>query len=100
MKAVLLIDNLNSGGAQRQIVNLAIGLKARNVDVAVMTYNRGEHFQDELKRKDVRLIPLTFNSDINTFFGVIAALRKEKPDVICAYLFVPSLIALVSKFFH
>ena len=38
MKILCVIDSLGSGGAQRQIVNLACGLKKKGHDVDVFVY--------------------------------------------------------------
>ena len=35
---VLFIDSLGSGGAQRQVVNLAVSLKKQNYNVSVVVY--------------------------------------------------------------
>jgi GalNAc-alpha-(1->4)-GalNAc-alpha-(1->3)-diNAcBac-PP-undecaprenol alpha-1,4-N-acetyl-D-galactosaminyltransferase len=97
MKILLMIDNLNSGGAQRQIVNLAIGLKEQNFDVSILTYTYGNHFQKDLIKKNIDIIALSSPSKLKIFFKLLNTLRAVKPDVICAYLFVPSLLALLSK---
>lgn len=39
MKILLFIDDLGSGGAQRQVTNLAVALKARNIDVHLAIYH-------------------------------------------------------------
>ncbi|MBT1700923.1 glycosyltransferase family 4 protein [Fulvivirgaceae bacterium PWU4] len=99
MKVALLIDNLNSGGAQRQIVNLAIGLKAEGADVTVITYTLGEHFQDELRHHQIDLSAIARPSKFKTFLGVFSEIKRLQPDVVCAYMFVPSLMALLTKIF-
>lgn len=99
MKVALLIDNLNSGGAQRQIVNLAIGLKAEGADVTVITYSAGEHFQEDLRQHQIDLRAVIHPSKYKTFLGVFSAIKRLQPDIVCAYMFVPSLIALLTKIF-
>lgn len=98
MKILLMIDSLNSGGAQRQIVTLALGLKKRNYDVVVLTYSLGDHFQPELERGAVKSINVHSASTLKTFANVFREIIRQKPAVICAYLYRPALMALVSKF--
>jgi GalNAc-alpha-(1->4)-GalNAc-alpha-(1->3)-diNAcBac-PP-undecaprenol alpha-1,4-N-acetyl-D-galactosaminyltransferase len=98
MKILLLIDNLNSGGAQRQIVNLAVGLKQRGKDVTLVTYSVGDHFQDLLKAYTIPLIACEGAWTAQKFLKVIQVILRERPNILCAYLFTPSLIALLSKF--
>ena len=44
MKILLIIDDLGSGGAQRQLVNLAKGLKKNNYVVDIFIYNPSGNF--------------------------------------------------------
>jgi GalNAc-alpha-(1->4)-GalNAc-alpha-(1->3)-diNAcBac-PP-undecaprenol alpha-1,4-N-acetyl-D-galactosaminyltransferase len=99
MKVFLLIDNLNSGGAQRQIVNLAHGLKMRNVHVVLATYAHGDHFQNEVLSYGIPILNCVKSSRILTFWQVLKTIRNESPNVVCAYLFTPTLLALVSRLF-
>lgn len=98
MKVLLLIDNLNSGGAQRQIINLAVGLKRKNIDVVIITYAKGDHFHEKVIENDIQLRPCIGSSKINTFYRVIKEVKSQDPKIVCAFLFTPSLIALLSKF--
>ena len=40
MKTLLVIDSLGSGGAQRQMVNLAIGLSKAGLKVELIYYQK------------------------------------------------------------
>lgn len=44
MKILLVIDDLGSGGAQRQLVYLAVGLKRRGHEVEILVYNPEHQF--------------------------------------------------------
>ena len=48
MKILCVIDSLGSGGAQRQLVQLAIGLKNKGVDVSFLMYHNIHFFKSEL----------------------------------------------------
>jgi GalNAc-alpha-(1->4)-GalNAc-alpha-(1->3)-diNAcBac-PP-undecaprenol alpha-1,4-N-acetyl-D-galactosaminyltransferase len=100
MKILLVIDSLNSGGAQRQIVTLALGLKKRNYDVVVLTYSLGDHFQSALEQGSVVYVNVHNHSPLKTLRNVFLEIIRQKPGIICAYLYRPSLMALVSKFFY
>ena len=47
-KILLLIDSLGAGGAQRQLVGLAVLLKQRGYDVSVATYHDDRFYVDTL----------------------------------------------------
>jgi len=49
VKLLFIIDSLGSGGAQRQLVNLATELKIRGNDIEIFLYHPGQnHFRDHI----------------------------------------------------
>lgn len=52
-KLLLVIDNLSTGGAQRQMVNLAIGLKKQNYTVELLCYAPGDLLAEPLKKEGI-----------------------------------------------
>ena len=93
LKLLFVIDDLGSGGAQRQIVNLARGLKSRNHHVEVFTYYPENHFGSLL---DDALIPIFFNQKLSRFsFAPLLALRKLinrcSFDIVLSFLRTPNL---------
>lgn len=48
MKILCVIDSLGSGGAQRQLVNLAIGFKNRGFEVSFLVYHRNDFYKKHL----------------------------------------------------
>ncbi len=100
MKILLLIDNLDSGGAQRQIVNLAKALKQKGHDIHIMTYSLGDHFQAFLRAHEIPIIEIPKNFTLKyagLFIHLRKAIRGIDPDILCAYLFRPSILALLVK---
>lgn len=57
-KIVLFTDCLGAGGAQRQLVGLAIMLKAKGYDVTVATYYDIEFYKKHLDDAGVRNTPV------------------------------------------
>ena len=56
MKLLLVIDDLGSGGAQRQLVNLARGLKNNYDQVGIFIYNpSGNFFFSEVLNSNIEL---------------------------------------------
>ena len=100
MKVVFLERSLGRGGAQRQLVALAVGLADRGHDVTVaLFYDEGELISDVLaSRVALRFLEKRSRWDALGFFlNVMRLLREEKPDVICTFLPVPNLAALGCK---
>jgi glycosyltransferase involved in cell wall biosynthesis len=55
MKVLCVIDDLGSGGAQRQLVNVARGLAARGHHLELFTYYAGAHFLPLLNAAGIRV---------------------------------------------
>ena len=59
MHVLLVIDSLASGGAQRQLVELAIGLRAQpGVTSTVLVYYEADFFGERLREQGVPLVRL------------------------------------------
>ena len=99
MKKILLItDSLGAGGAQRQLVGLAIMLKEKGYDVKVSTYYDIDFYKKQLDDAGVpnELIPGADNTK-KRILAVRSYFKKEHPDWVIAYQETPSLIACAAK---
>lgn len=97
-KILLFTDCLGAGGAQRQLVGLAIMLKEKGYDVKVSTYYNIDFYKKRLDDADVinELIPGADNTKMR-FWAVKNYFKKERPDWVIAYQETPSLVACVAK---
>ena len=98
MRILLFIDCLGAGGAQRQLVGLAIMLKNKGYNVKVATYHNLDFYKKQLDDAHVpnELIP----DASNTFTRIQIVKRyfkKESPDCVIAYQETPSLVASLTK---
>lgn len=104
MKILLVIDSLGSGGAQKQIINLAKGFKGKNHEVELFYYNtKNEFFLKYLLDTKIKihkiettnkLYPLTKNLKI--IFNLRKLLKKDY-DAIISFMHIPSLYSLIAK---
>src|SRR5439155_27276590 len=85
MRIGLLIDTLNSGGAQRQLVLLAKELKILGHKVSVCVYMPGRFYAHELQRAQIELVELYPKNRWQKFTMVYAWFRKWRPDVLQAF---------------
>lgn len=95
---LFVIDNLSTGGAQRQMINLAIGLHDLGHHVEFFCYSEGELLEDPLEKA---AIPVHRWIKKDRFsLGVIFALRKiigsEKFDLALAYMTTPNFYTIVA----
>ena len=97
-KIILFTDCLGAGGAQRQLVGLAIMLKEKDYNVTVATYHNIDFYKKQLDDAGVRnlVIPNASNTK-KRIWAVRTFLKKERPDWVVAYLETPSLLACIAK---
>lgn len=98
MKILLLIDSLGAGGAQRQIVGLAVLLKQKGYDVTVAFYHDIPFYISILQQNK---IPFTFLRQAENRFLRLWALTRYlnhvKYDVVISYIETPSICACIAK---
>lgn len=97
MKIICFIDNLGSGGAQRQIIKLADMLLTGGHDVSVLTYGSVDFYRFLLEEKSIKHHVL---KNINGFQRIIEVrkyLHSSAPDVVISFLDTPNFLACISN---
>lgn len=100
MKKVLCyIDELGSGGAERQITNLAILLKSRGYKVDVYCYHPNYFYEYALIEHDISLIKLRLkkNNYWSKMKNTWKVFHAKQYDAIIAYSDGPVIIASIIK---
>lgn len=103
MRILFLIRDLDIGGAQRQLSELAAGLHQRGWAVTVATFYAGGRLEPPLREAGVTIRSLgkTGRWDLFRFIGrLVSLVRRERPQIAHGYLDVPNiLLALLRPFF-
>lgn len=101
LNIILFIDSLANGGAQRQLVNLAIGLHRRGHTATVITYAPLNHHLPRLDEAGVAFECLHKQSrfDIKPVIRLYHAIKRLNADIVVAYLRTPSLYAELAGMF-
>lgn len=100
MRVLCVIDSLGSGGAQRQMVNLACGLKANGHLVEILVYQpRHDHFLPYLRHAG---IPVHRVSKPNGFsprvpLAIARLLRTGRFDTIVSFLHSSNIYAIIAR---
>lgn len=100
MKILFLIRSLNRGGAERQLVVLAKGLRERGHDVVVAVFYSGGELEKELLNAGVRIRPLNKRGRWDVFHflhQLIRVMREERPNLLHGYLEDPNVMAVILK---
>lgn len=97
MKIILFIDYLCSGGAQRQLIELAKLTKMSvSRDVTVATYHAENILKPTLDEQKIKV--QVINGAQNKYariYRVFRFLLQEKPDIVVSYLDSPNMIACI-----
>lgn len=100
MKAILLARSLGCGGTERQIAYLARGLAAKH-ELSVFAFYGAETFSfGQDLQSIVEFVDLQKKGRWDVFgflFRFLRSVRQVRPDVIYAFLTVPSIIAVLAK---
>lgn len=99
MRVLLVIDSLGWGGSQRQMANLAVGLRRRGHAVHLFQYYpHFDHYRPMVAEAGVTL--LDFHKRRKFDLGVVTALRRHmrrhRYDVAVAFLAGPSAFAVAA----
>jgi glycosyltransferase involved in cell wall biosynthesis len=95
MRILLLIDSLGSGGAQRQLCLLALGLAKRGYHVSVLTYHTDDFYVPLLEGL-VSVMGLPTHRRWRRSWLLRRAIRRHSPDTVIAFLKAPALYAELS----
>lgn len=94
MKVALVIDYLGSGGAQRQMLQLAAGLSSRGHECRLFTYHDGGLFGRSTSARDIDVVSANVTRH-RRFSWLRRELAAYSPDIIQTYLSGPNMLAEV-----
>jgi GalNAc-alpha-(1->4)-GalNAc-alpha-(1->3)-diNAcBac-PP-undecaprenol alpha-1,4-N-acetyl-D-galactosaminyltransferase len=98
MKILCIIDNLSTGGAQRQMINLSVGLHKRGHCVSIFCYAPGALLAHRLEKEGLNVHVHLKRSRFS--LGVIPTLRRridqEKFQAVVSFLNTPNFYAILS----
>ncbi len=98
MKKILLFtDILGSGGAQRQLVALAVLLKERGYDVYMLDYWDSVFYNDYLNAHGIRFCHHNTKGKWNIIKMYMKEVAEYRPDVVVSYMENPSITACIGK---
>lgn len=102
MKALLVLMGMDIGGAETHVLELALGLKRKGVEVLIAS--NGGAYVKELEKEGVKhyKVPLNARSIprmAKALFVLSRIIRTERPDVVHGHARIPSfLLGILCKF--
>jgi len=98
MRLLFIIDHLSSGGAQRQLVTLAVRLVEQGHQVQLLYYHDSEFQLERAVSGGVECKKIASRGRLQRLFLIRDEIRFRKPDVILAYLTGASVQAVIARF--
>ena len=97
-KITFLSGSLGKGGAENQMIKLAIHLKRKDYDVNVCYFKTGNDFELILKKNKIKseIIPLKMGLGL---IYLINKINKEKTDVLISFMFLSNIFARLVRIF-
>lgn len=98
MKILCVIDSLGSGGAQRQLVNLAIAFKKKGHDVSFLVYHSDPFYYETLNEHNISVIEVIEPNYLKRLLKMRRVIRKGGYDSVLSFLEAANFISTVSGF--
>lgn len=98
MKILCVIDSLGSGGAQRQLVNLAIAFKEKGHEVSFLVYHSEPFYYQALDEHRISVVELIEPNYFKRLLKMRKAIRAGNYDSVLSFLEAANFIATVSGF--
>lgn len=98
-RLLFVIDNLSTGGAQRQMVNLAVSLNRRGWHVELFCYAPGDLLAGPLHEAGITIHPhyKTKRFSTEVILALSRLIRSERFDLVLGFLMTPSFYALAAS---
>lgn len=96
MKILFLIDNLGSGGAQRQLATIAPHIKQQGIDVEILCYFKDDFFLSVLESANIPIYWSISDSVLKRIYKVRQFIRKGKYDAVISFLDTPDLLNCIA----
>jgi glycosyltransferase involved in cell wall biosynthesis len=99
IRILFLLNSLQHGGAERQLVNLLYGLDRRRFRSTVVTYYRGGTWEERVRQMpgvELHCLGLKNRFDLaGMIFSLLRIIRKTKPDILYGILGDACTLALI-----
>lgn len=96
MKILLLISSLGSGGAERQLVSLAVLFKERGLDVEFLVYHNDNFYKNILDDNKIKINTASTKLKLSRIFKIRHFIRKSKYDIVISFLEINNFLASFS----
>jgi len=97
-KITFLSISLGKGGAENQMIKLAIDLNNKDYDVNVIYFKKGNDFELILKKNKIRTEMISLKIGLG-LIHLIKNIRKDKTNVLISFMFPSNIVARLASIF-
>lgn len=98
MKILCVIDSLGSGGAQRQLVNLALAFQEKGHKLEFLVYHSDSFYDEVLKKANINIIEVIEKNYLKRIFKMRKVIREGNYDSVLSFLEAASFICTIAGF--
>jgi glycosyltransferase involved in cell wall biosynthesis len=98
-KVIILIDNLGSGGAQKQVFLLSKHLLRENINFKIVTYHQysQDFYSNELIEMGVKVEQYHLPSYYKRIWFIRSQINQDQPDIVLSLLYGANILACLIK---
>lgn len=98
MKILCIIDGLNQGGAERQIIGLTKLLSDKRFDSKLISYGLDTFYLPLIKEQKINFVQLVHKEHrYSKLIELVKYIKREKPDVVISYKDGPNMMNCLLK---
>lgn len=95
---LFVIDNLGPGGAQRQMVEMAIAFKERGIPVSFLTYHQHNYYEQVLRKSGIEFTSIIEQNYLKRLIRMRQFIRKGNFKGVLSFLTAANFICIISGF--
>jgi glycosyltransferase involved in cell wall biosynthesis len=95
-RIIFLSPSLRKGGAENQLVKLAIFLAKKDFKIKVLTFIEGNDFDEILKENKIQLQVFSLKKNTGVF-SFLKFIKNNKPNLIIAFMFSANIVSRFVK---
>ena len=96
MKILCVIDSLGSGGAQRQMVELALGFKDKGHEVSFLTYHHEPFYNHILEKESISVSCIQEPNYLKRLIKMRRFIRQGRYSAVLSFLEAPNFICEIA----
>lgn len=98
MKILCIIDGLNQGGAERQLIGLVEQLTSKGYDTTLLSYGRDMFYLPLIKEKQINFVnPKVNDNKFSKLYSIYKYIRIHQIDTVISYKDGPNIISCLLK---